>query len=456
MNLHRMLEEREAAGNPLRVGLIGAGKFGAMYLAQALRTPGMHLLGVADLSVPRAHEALTRVGWPAERLAARTLAEARDRGTTHVGEEAAALIAAPGLDVVIDATGNPAAGIRHALTAIKHGKHIVMVNVEADALAGPLLARRAREAGVVYSLAYGDQPALICELVDWARTAGFDVVAAGKGTKYLPSYHASTPDTVWEHYGLTAEAAAKGGMNPQMFNSFLDGTKSAIEMAAVANATGLTPAPDGLAFPACGVDDLPRLLKPRGEGGVLDHKGQVEVVSSLERDGRPVFRDLRWGVYVVIEGSSEYVRRCFAEYGLVTDPSGRYTAMYKPYHLIGLELGISVASAALRGEATGNATGFRGDAVAVAKRGLKAGETLDGEGGYTVYGRLMPAADSLSANALPIGLAHRVKLVRDVAAGTVVRWADVTVDERDEAVRVRREMETMFRAEAPSRATAAE
>ncbi len=455
MNLHRMLEEREAAGNPLRVGLIGAGKFGAMYLAQALRTPGMHLLGVADLSVPRAHEALTRVGWPAERLAARTLAEARDRGTTHVGEEAAALIAAPGLDVVIDATGNPAAGIRHALTAIKHGKHIVMVNVEADALAGPLLAQRAREAGVVYSLAYGDQPALICELVDWARTAGFDVVAAGKGTKYLPSYHASTPDTVWAHYGLTREQAQLGGMNAQMFNSFLDGTKSGIEMAALANATGLTPAPHGLTFPPCGVDDLARVLRPVEAGGQLHHKGQVEVISSLERDGRPVFRDLRWGVYVVFEAPSDYAARCFAEYGLVTDPSGRYSAMYKPFHLIGLELGISVASVGLCKEPTGSATDFRGDVVATAKRDLKAGEMLDGEGGYTVWGKLMPSDDSLRLGGLPIGLAHHVKLKNSVKAGEPVRWSDVVADETSEAVSIRREMEAVFRAGAESARRAA-
>ena len=128
-----------------------------------------------------------------------------------------------------------------------------------DALAGPLLVQRAREAGIVYSLAYGDQPALICEMVDWARAAGFEVIAAGKGTKYLPVYHEATPQTVWGHYGFTPEQVAAGDFNAQMFNSFLDGTKSAIEMAAVANATGLTPAPGGLAFPPCGVDDLPRV-----------------------------------------------------------------------------------------------------------------------------------------------------------------------------------------------------
>jgi len=269
-------------------------------------------------------------------------------------------------------------------------------------------------------------------------------VAAGKGTKYLPAYHASTPDTVWGHYGLTPEQAKVGGLNPQMFNSFLDGTKSGIEMAAVANATGLLPAPGGLEFPPCGVDDLPRVLKPADEGGRLHHKGQVEVISSLERDGRPVFRDLRWGVYVVFEAPSDYVERCFAEYGLVTDPSGRYSAMYKPYHLIGLELGISVASVGLRGEPTGAPTGFRGDAVAVAKRDLKAGEMLDGEGGFTVWGRLMPAAESLRVGALPIGLAHNVKLNRAVRAGETVRWDDVAIDASAQAVQVRREMERVF------------
>jgi predicted homoserine dehydrogenase-like protein len=445
MNLHRLLLEREAAGKPLRVGLIGAGKFGSMFLAQAQRTRGLHVLGVADLDPVRAREALARVGWPPERIAARTLGEAIERGTIWIGEDALALIAHPALDVVIDATGHPAAGIRHALAAIENGKHIVMVNVEADALVGPLLAQRARTAGVVYSLAYGDQPALIAEQVDWARACGFDVVAAGKGTKYLPEYHQSTPDTVWPYYGLTAEQARLGGMNPQMFNSFLDGTKSAIEMAAVANATGLMPAAGGLAFPPCGVDDLPRVLRPRSDGGQLDHKGQVEVISSLERDGRPVFRDLRWGVYVVFEAPSDYVKRCFAEYGLVTDSTGRYSALYKPYHLIGLELGISVASAGLRHEPTGQPTGFRGDVVATAKRDLQEGEMLDGEGGFTVWGKLMPASGSLRIGGLPIGLAHHVKLRRAVKAGACLAWSDVVVDETSEAIRIRREMEAHFR-----------
>jgi predicted homoserine dehydrogenase-like protein len=447
MNLHSKLRARADAGRPVRVGLIGAGKFGSMFLAQAPRMAGLHVMAIADLSPERACQSLQRVGWSREQFAARSFGEAVERGSTFVTDDAESLIAAEGMEVVIDATGHPAAGIHHALLCCKHGRHIVMVNVEADVLAGPLLARRAAEAGIVYSLAYGDQPALIAEMVDWGRTAGFDIVCAGKGTKYLPAYHAATPETVWGHYGFSDAQVASGDFNARMFNSFLDGTKSAIEMAAVANATGLEPAPSGLTFPACGVDDLPRVLKPAAEGGALHHKGTVEVVSSLERDGRPVFRDLRWGVYVTFEAPSDYVRRCFAEYGLMTDSSGRYAAMYKPYHLIGLELGVSVASVGVRGEATGGATGFRGDAVATAKRDLAAGEGLDGEGGFTVYGRLMPAADSLAHGALPIGLAHNVVLQRPVKQGEVVSWRDVGLDESSEAVRVRREMEGMFRQE---------
>lgn len=443
MNLHAMLARRAADDNPVRVGVIGAGKFGSMYLSQAARTVGTHVLGIADLAPDRARAALARVGWPEAQYTADSFDQARREGTTFITEDAEALIAA--VDVVIDSTGSPAAGVRHALLACEQGTHIIMVNVEADVLAGPLLAERAAAAGIVYSMAYGDQPALICEMVDWARSCGFEVVCAGKGTKYLPPYHASTPDTVWGHYGLSAEQAAEGGMNPQMFNSFLDGTKSGIEMAAVSNATGLVAPRGGLAFPACGVQDLAHILRPRADGGQLADKGTVEVISSEERDGRHVTGDLRWGVYVTFEAPSDYVERCFAEYGLMTDDTGRYSAMYKPFHLIGLELGISVASAALRNEPTGAVTGWRADVVATAKRDLKMGEKLDGEGGFTVWGKLMRAEDSLALGGLPIGLAHDMTLKAPIAAGQPVRWSDVAYDENDATVRFRREMETQNR-----------
>jgi len=433
MNLYAKLREREAKAQPLRVGVIGAGKFATMYLAQVPRTPGVRIAAIADLAPANARANLERVGWPAELVQ-----------KTAIVEDWRKVVTDPRVDIVIEATGNPMAAVEHVLEAFRHGKHVVMVTVEADCFCGPLLARKAAEAGVVYSLAYGDQPALICDLVDWARAAGFPVIAAGRGHKWLPHFAQSTPETVWGYYGLAPEQAKLGGLNPKMFNSFLDGSKPAIETSAVCNATGLTPAPEGLAYPAGSIDQIPDLMRPRDEGGVLHHKGQVEVVSSLRPDGTPIDYDIRFGVFVAFEGESEYIRRCFAEYGVKTDSSGRYACLYKRWHLIGLEVGISVASVGLRGEPTGCATGFRADAVATAKRALTAGEILDGEGGYTVVGRLMPAADSLAQGCLPLGLAHGWKLLKPVAAGQPLRWSDVAVDEQSSAVRLRREMERAF------------
>jgi predicted homoserine dehydrogenase-like protein len=418
---------------PLGIGLIGAGKFAAMYLAQVPRTPGIRLVGIADLAPENARANLARVGWDAAAIQ-----------RTPISEDWEKLVAHPEVDIVIEATGNPPAAVEHALSAFRNNKHLIMVTVEADAFCGPLLARKAAEAGVVYSLAYGDQPALICDLVDWARAAGFPVVAAGRGHKWLPHFAQSTPETVWGYYGLTPEQASRGGLNPKMFNSFLDGSKPAIETTAVCNATGLTPAPEGLLYPPGSVDEIPALMRPRSEGGVLHHKGQVEVVSSLTPEGKPIAYDIRFGVWVVFEGETDYIRRCFEEYGVKTDASGRYACLYKRWHLIGLEVGISVASVGLRGEPTGCATGWRADAVAVAKKNLSPGEMLDGEGGYTVVGRLMPAEDSLRNGCLPLGLAHGWKVLRKVSQGSPVKWSDVAFDADNTAVRVRREMEQLM------------
>jgi predicted homoserine dehydrogenase-like protein len=249
---------------------------------------------------------------------------------------------------------------------------------------------------------------------------------------------------VWGYYGLTPEQARRGGLNPKMFNSFLDGSKPAIECTAVCNATGLAAPPDGLRYPPAAIDDIPRVCRPIAEGGVLHQKGQVEVISSLERDGREIAYDIRFGVFVVFEGDTEYLRNCFKEYMVRTDPSGRYACLYKRWHLIGLEVGVSVASVGLRGEATGVAIGFNADAVATAKRDLNAGEVLDGEGGYTVLGKLLPASTSIEMGALPLGLANGAKLGHSVKAGEPLKWTDVALDEALPAVRIRREMEAMF------------
>lgn len=444
MNLSRMLAERAAAGRPVRIGQIGAGKFGTMFLAQCRLTPGMHLSGLADLMPARARERLTGVEWPKEQIDAASLDEAMTTGKTFVTDNAMALIDDPRIEVIIEATGDPAAGIRHALKAIDAGKHVVMVNVEGDALAGPLIAKRAREKGVVYSMAWGDQPALIAEHVDWARACGFKVVAAGKGTRYHPTYHRSNPDTVWDILSKYLNITDRSHINPKMFNSFIDGTKSGIEMSAVCNATGLHAQSDGLSFPPASRFEHAEICKPKADGGVLEKAGVTEVTSSVYRDGSDVPHHLAMGTYVVIESDSAYARQCFAEYNMLQDKSGRYASLYRPTHMIGLELGISVASAALRKEATGSAICFNADVVATAKRALKKGEILDGEGGFCVWGKQTPAEMSLKEGYLPLGLAHNVKLKGDIAEGQRLTWSDVEIDTSDATYRFRREMEAAF------------
>jgi predicted homoserine dehydrogenase-like protein len=444
VNLSSLLKARAAAGKPIRIGQIGAGKFGTMFLTQVRLTTGMHLAGLADLAPQRARDRLREVGWPASQFDATTLNDALKTGKTFVTDDALAVIAHPDIEVVIEATGDPATGIRLCQAAIQHGKHIVMVNVEADALAGPLLARRARAAGVVYSLAWGDQPALICEHVDWARTCGFEVIAAGKGTRYHPTYHRSTPDTVWGILDAYLNISDRSHVNPKMFNSFIDGTKSGIEMTAVSNATGLLPQTNGLGFPPASRFELADVLKPLSDGGTLEKKGVTEVVSSVDRQAQDVPHHLAMGTFVVIASQSPYAKQCFREYHLLPDRSGTYAALYRPTHMIGLELGVSVASVATRREPTGTPQGFHSDVVATAKRPLKKGEMLDGEGGFCVWGKQTPAEVSLRQGYLPLGLCNDVKLTRDIAEAEPLRWSDVVLDATAPAVQVRREMEALF------------
>ena len=445
MNLHAKLLQRQAENRPVRIGLIGAGKFGSMYLAQIPRTPGVHLVGIADLSPDGARTNLARVGWNPEKLKASNLDQAVKDGSTCISDDWKTLVQHSAIDIVVECTGSPLHAVDHILEAFEHRKHVVNVTVEADAFCGPLLAKRAQAAGVVYSLAFGDQPALICDLVDWARTCGFPVVAAGRGHKWLPHFSESTPETVWGYYGLTPEQAERGGLNPKMFNSFLDGSKPSIESTAVSNATGLGVPSNGLLYPPASVEDIPYVTRPISEGGVLERKGMIEVISSLEADGRQIPYDIRMGIWVTVEAETDYIKNCFEEYNAHTDPSGRYFTLYKRWHLIGLEVGVSVASVALRNEPTGVATNWNADVVATAKRDLRPGELLDGEGGYTVWGKLLPAATSKKMGGVPLGLAHGVKVVRPVAKGQSLSWDDVAMDTTTHAYKIRREMEAGYK-----------
>ena len=206
---------------------------------------------------------------------------------------------------------------------------------------------------------------------------------------------------------------------------------------------------DGLSYPPGSIADIPNLTRPRSEGGVLERKGMVEVISSLRPDGTPIDYDIRMGVWVTVEAETDYIKHCFEEYNAHTDDSGRYFTLYKRWHLIGLEVGLSVASVALRGEATGVPTGWHADVMATAKRDLQPGELLDGEGGTTVWGKLQAASQSLAGGGLPLGLAHDVKVLRPVAKGQCLSWDDVAMDTGTDAWRIRQEMQQALRPAAP-------
>ncbi|MEP0943906.1 MAG: Gfo/Idh/MocA family oxidoreductase [Rhizobiaceae bacterium] len=443
MNLYTNLLRRAEEENPIRVGLVGAGKFGTMFLSQVKRLKGIHLVGIADLSPQNARSNLAFVGWDEPQYTAQSLDDAAKNGATHVGDDWQALVSHPAVDIVIECTGAPIAAVDHILTAFENGKHVINVTVEADAFCGFALAKRAEQAGVIYSMAYGDQPALTCDLVDWARACGFNVTAAGRGHKWLPKFRKSTPETIWDHWGISREIADRGRLNPKMFNSFLDGSKPAIESSAIANACDLHVPSQGLQYPVGGAEELANIMRPKDEGGCLEQRGMVEVASSLTADGEQIPYDIRQGVWVVFEGDTEYLRNCFQEYKVRTDDTGRYTSLYKRWHLIGLELPISVASIGTRDEPTGFAKTFNADVVAVAKRDLTAGEGLDGEGGYTVTGGLRPAKVSVEAEYLPLGLAQDVRLKSDVKDGEIIRFEDVDLDQTTTAYQLRKWMEAL-------------
>ena len=444
MGMIDQLKEREEQNRPVRIGMIGGGKFGTMFMAQAQRIPGVHVLGVVDLDVEQARSNFILTGWPKERLMAPTLDTALQTQATHISDNVEDLINHPAIEIIIECTGNPIVAVEHALLAFAAGKHVISGTVEADAICGASLVSRAEDAGVIYSQAYGDQPAMTYELVDWARSSGWHVVSAGRGHKWKPEYRFSTPDTVYESWGTTAEQAKRGRQNPKMYNSFHDGTKPAIECAAICNATGLDAPTGGLTYPSGSVDDIPNLMRGRDAGGVLEREGQVEVINSIGPDGKELYHNIRTGVWVAVKAVTDYQKNCFEEYFVHTDDSGLYFCKFNMYHLIGLELGISVCNVGLRGESTGVSREFRADVVAVAKKDLKVGEVLDGEGGYCVAGQLRPSKISVPMKALPLGLTGEARMIKDVATDTILTYDDVKIDEKLLAFKLRKECEAMI------------
>lgn len=415
------------SGNPIQVSIIGCGRFGSMMIAQIAKIPGMRVAIACDIITERARKSIETNQEGIKTIATNVVSEANYgiQQNIPITTESLQVAIESEIDVVVEATGLPDVGAHNAFTSILNNKHVIMVNVEADVLVGPLLRQMADSAGVIYSLAYGDQPAIIEEMYDWATSLGFEVIAAGKGTKYLPEYRKGTPNQALDRYGYSSNDPMKSDLNPQMYNSFLDGTKSAIEMCSVANMTGLTPDVPGMHFPPAGIKEIPRILIPREDGGILCNRGIVDIVSSLNRDGSEVLDSIRWGVFIVITSDSNSIRSCLTEYGLPTDPSGVYSVVHRPYHLVGMEAPVSIAKAVLYGEATGSPKSRVCEVVAVSKRALSPGEILDGEGGSTVYGILVDAIHATIERLVPIGLCHGAKVVRPVVSGQTLSYSHV-------------------------------
>jgi len=422
MYLHSKLEDYK---KDINITFIGCGKFISMFLSQYNQLKKIKIDSIVDLDTERAKSNCIKSGLKKETVEKINFVNSLDS------------ILNRNIEIFIEATGNPVAGTQHACKIIQAKKDIIMVNVEADVLCGKYLSDLAKENKVIYSMAYGDQPSLILEQIEWARLNGFFVTCAGKGTKYHPSFEYSTPESVWNNYGMTADEAKNAGMNPKMFNSFVTGDKSSIEMAAVANASGLKCPVNGLTYPPVGVYDIANKLIPKDKGGHIDHEGQVEVISSIDRKKIQIENDLRWGVYIVIKAQNNYVKNCFKEYGMVTDNSGEYSAIWRPYHYVGLELAQSIYSIALDRKPTGYTKFFNADVVSVAKKDLASGEMLDGEGGFASRGRLITSKNSIEGNFLPLGLSEGAKTKKSIKKDEFIKIEDVEINWKQEVLKAR-------------------
>jgi len=412
--------------SPIKVCFIGCGKFISMFLSQYNQLQKIKIDSIVDLNIQNAKNNCLKSG-----IKNLTLNEINF--STSLDD-----VINRDIDIFIEATGNPIVGTVHAEKVINKGKHIILVNVEADVTCGKYLSDLAQKNNVVCSMAYGDQPSLIMEQIEWAKINGFHVTCAGKGTKYHPTFEYSTPDTVWEHYGLTKEKAEiESGMNPKMFNSFTCGDKSAIEMAAVSNASGLKCPNNGLTFPSIGVYDIAKKLIPKSLGGLIDYDGQVEVISSIDNNKKDIPNDLRWGVYIVIKGQNEYVKNCFRDYGMVTDSSGSFSAIWRPYHYIGLELAQSIYSIALEKKPTGSTLFYNAEVTSYAKKDLKVGEKLDGEGGFCARGKLITSSSSKEQKILPLGLSDGAILKKDIKKDDIIKLSDVELDLPESVIKAR-------------------
>ena len=424
----RQLAERAADNNPIRVGIIGAGKFGAGLVAQLSQMQGMVASAIADINLKHAIGAYTVSNVPTDAIShvqnVDTMNDTIRSGKRAITEDGLHIIQSDLVDVVVEATGIPEVGAEMAYHTLMHKKHLVMVNVETDVTVGAFLRRLADNAGVVYTLVDGDQPGVTMNIVEWAKTLGFEIVAAGRGTVFYDDDRAGVPDTVPQRFGFSQELIERRTINFKMFNSFRDGSKAQIEMTSLANMAGLPPDIRGMHEPSVNISDIARVFSAKEEGGILSRHGVVELANSIATDGQTMLADpLRMGVFVVIRTDHPFTQEDLAGYNLHPGGDGKNYLLYRPYHLVAVEAPISIAKAVLYGQPTGTPLPTPvADVITVAKRDLKMGEMLDGSGGYTVNGLIEKAEIARNENLLPLGLAYGVKLKRDVRQGEAISY----------------------------------
>ncbi|MCL2562936.1 MAG: NAD(P)-dependent oxidoreductase [Oscillospiraceae bacterium] len=431
LGLNYKLAQLEQDGAPIFVGIVGAGQMGRGMVGQMMSMQGMKPAVLTDVVLDKARLAYTNAG----------LTEGRDFAHAETVEEGGRLLAdgkfvistnnelatkCAAVRCVVDATGEPEVGAKVAVDAIDHKKHIVMLNVETDVCIGHILYRMATDAGVVYTGSAGDEPGAVMELYDFAMALGFEVRAIGKGKNNKIDYDCN-PDTV-------AEEANRRGVSAKMLCSFKDGTKTMVEMTAMANATGFVPDVMGAHGAAGGVKDLPDLLslKREGRGGILDKYGVVEYIDGVAP-----------GVFLIFTTDQPDIKH---ELSYLCMGEGPNFCLYRPYHLCSLETPLSVARACIEGEPTiVPRAGLVAETGTVAKIDLKAGDTLDGIGGFTIRGTFISAEEAKAKRVLPMGLVNKAtKMRRDVKRGELITYDDVELDENSLMLRLRRQQDAMF------------
>lgn len=408
MSYHeRLLARQEALGRPIRIGLVGAGQMGRGFVAQTRRIPGMEVAAVADVVAERAAAAAAVGGGPVVASDDRDeLCDAVETGRTAACRDANLLSSLP-VDIVIEASGVPAVAASVAFDALLAGHHVGLLTVEADVTVGLLLSSLARQMGLVYTVCRGDEPVEALQLVHYARDLGFEVICAGKGKNNPLREHATARE-------LEAEAAAKH-MNPKMLCSFVDGSKTMIEMAALANSADLGVSRPGMNGPAATVDRLAEIFRPAKDGGILDRPGVVDYATG----------PIAPGVFVVAASEDPTV---VDEMDYLKMGAGPYYALYRPYHLASVEAPLTVASAVLDERADSRPVAWNAEVVATAKAPLRAGDRVEGIGGASVYGRTEDATAAADARRLPLGLAADARLIRDVAEDQPLTFDDVELD----------------------------